>query len=87
MWLPNDTPGYWSARKRELIAMHDAQRMIRAARKAEGGGALDRARPVSAILAGYRSSVKRCSAAARALANAAVEAPRLGHQRPAPRRG
>ena len=85
MWLPNDTPEYWSARERELIAMHDAQRMIRAARKAEGGGALDRARPVSAVLAGSRSSLKRFSAAVRALVSAAIEAPRLGHHGPASR--
>ena len=87
MWLPNHTPAYWLARERELIAKHDAHRLILAARRSEAEAAPDRAKPESAILAGYGSSVKRILAAVRAWASGAFEALRLGQQRPAPRRG
>jgi hypothetical protein len=87
MWLPNDTPEYWSARERELIAKHDAQRMARNAHTAETESTRNRVTTPSAVLAQCRSAVGRCSATVRAVANAAGDAVRLGPQRPAPRRG
>ena len=72
MWLPNDTPEYWSAREREFIAKHDKQRMARAARRAEVGGTLDPTKPVASVLTGCRSAVTRVRAAVRTMASAAM---------------
>ena len=87
MWLPNNTPEYWSAREREMIAKHDQHRLIRAARGSYAGDPFDGAKVVAVVLAACRSAVTRFSGAVRALRRSTVQARRLGNQRPAPERG